>query len=142
VHERDMTPTLEQFHGAEIHLQVLRSYTRGGHYFREVVLRLEGSEIPVEFGANRISLFLFPAVARRLILEEHWPLGHILRECAVPHLNHPKAFLRVEPDALIRHALNLAGEQVLFGRRNVMVDPQGRPLSQIVEILPPVRRAP
>ncbi len=137
VHERDMTPTLEQFHGRDIHLEVLRSYVRGDFYFREVVLRLDGTEQAVEFGGNRISLALFPPRAQRLILEEHMPLGRILKECAIAHINHPKAFLRVEADDLIKRSLRLNGRPVLYGRCNLMVDPQNRPLSQIVEILPP-----
>src|SRR5437016_1980426 len=48
VHERDMTPTLEEFHGSGIHLKILRSEQRDDFYFREVALHLNGSETPVE----------------------------------------------------------------------------------------------
>src|SRR6516164_2628006 len=37
-HANDMTPTLEKFHGATIHLEILRREQRDGYYFREVVL--------------------------------------------------------------------------------------------------------
>src|SRR5438034_1010750 len=46
VHNRDMTPTLEQFHGGTVHLRVLRREERGDFYLREVVLALEASERP------------------------------------------------------------------------------------------------
>ena len=38
---------------------------------------------------------------------------------------------------LINEALKLSGAHVLFGRRNTLFDPQGNPLAEIVEILPP-----
>src|SRR3954469_19663154 len=38
VHENDMTPTLEKFHGAQIHLKILNREQRGDYYFREVSL--------------------------------------------------------------------------------------------------------
>src|SRR5438067_1109299 len=64
VHENDMTPTLEQFHGASVHLRVLGRERRRNEYQREVVLQLEGSEQPVEFGVIRIDLGLFAPVVR------------------------------------------------------------------------------
>src|SRR4051812_3918467 len=54
VHQNDMTPTLEKFHRAEIHLKILNREQRGDFYFREVALHLNGSEEPVEFGANKV----------------------------------------------------------------------------------------
>ena len=137
VHQDDMTPTLEQFHGRPIHLRVLRRQQQGELYFREVVLLLDGTDEPVEFGAIKINLALFPPDARRLVLEEKLPLGHILKDCAVAHTSRPKAFLRVPADAFIRGALGLAGSPTLFGRRNTLADPAGQPLAEIVEILPP-----
>lgn len=138
VHDNDMTPTLEAFHGGDIHLQVLRSYIQGGFYFREVVLRLDRNEAPVEFGASRISLDALTGAARRRILEEHLPLGRILRDFKIPHRNHPDVFLRIAADAFINRAFGHSGRQVLYGRHNRMADPQQRPLAEIIEILPPL----
>src|SRR5688500_4066100 len=56
VHDGDMTPTLERFHGAEIHLEVLRREKRNSFYFREVVLLTDDQEKRVEFGAIKILL--------------------------------------------------------------------------------------
>lgn len=140
VHEHDMTPTLEEFHGGLVHLHVLRSYTRGDTYFREVVLRTDDGGRPVEFGAIRINLGLFEPPVRRLILEERLPLGHIMKDCDVPHESHPKAFLRVQSDDFINRALGLDGAHQLYGRRNTLTDLEQRhPLAEIVEILPPVQ---
>src|SRR6185436_11098115 len=44
VHNNDMTSTLEKFHGAQIHLSLLRSWQDGASYFREVILTLDGNE--------------------------------------------------------------------------------------------------
>jgi chorismate-pyruvate lyase len=137
VHERDMTSTLEEFHGAGVRLYPLRTFTRGDAYFREVVLRLEGNGRPVEFGAIKIHLAGFSPTARRLILGAYRPLGRILKDCEVPYLSRPKTFLRVTSDGLINRALGLDGPHRLYGRRNTLSDPAGRPLAEIVEILPP-----
>ena len=137
-HRNDMTSTLESFHGAPVHLRVLGREQRGEEYYREVVLHLEGSEQPVEFGAIKIHLARFPAPARKQILEERWPLGHILKDHAIVYSSRPAAFLRIASDKLINSVLNLSGAQVLYGRRNTLWDSAQRPLAEIVEILPPV----
>ena len=140
VHETDMTPTLEKFHGADIHLRILGRDQRADFYFREVVLLLDGTDKPVEFGANKVSLGLFPPRGRQLILEERLPLGTILRICEIEHTTVAKAFFAVEADEFIARALNLQAPVQLYGRRANILDPQKRPLSEIVEILPPVER--
>jgi chorismate-pyruvate lyase len=137
VHGDDMTPTLEKFHGDKIHIRVMRRQQRDDYYFREVVLVLDQDERPVEFGAIKMNLALFSPAARKLILEEREPLGHILRDCGVTHASRPKAYLRVESDELISGALQLTGRHTLYGRRNTHFDTDNRPLAEIVEILPP-----
>lgn len=138
VHDSDMTPTLEKFHDDEIHLRVIRSEARDGSYYREVVLLLQKSHMPVEFGAIKIYLNLFPAAAQKSILEEHLPLGTVLARFKVKHTSRPKAYLKIEADDYIREALAVKPGLSLYGRRNTLFDPQHRPLAEIVEILPPV----
>jgi chorismate-pyruvate lyase len=142
VHESDMTPTLEKFHGARIHLRILNREQRGDFYFREVALLLNGSEKPVEFGANKVSMVLFPPRARQLILDERLPLGRILRDCELGHTTTAKAFFRVTADDLITGVFGLKKPMSLFGRKATIYDLQKRPLSEIVEILPPEALAP
>lgn len=137
VHDDDMTPTLEAHHQDEIHIEVLGRERRGDAYFREVVLRLDRNDQAVEFGANRISLEYLPAVVRRLVLQEQLPFGHILKAHDVLHVGHPTAFFQVESDPLMNRAFGLTGNHVLYGRRNTLRDLEGRPLSEVVEILPP-----
>ena len=137
VHERDMTSTLENFHKAGIHLRLVSRQQRGDEYFREVVLVLDGSEKPVEFGAIKINLALFPTAAREAILQERFPLGHLLKDFAIDYQSRPKAYLRLASDKTINQLLKLSGAQILFGRRNTLLNPAGESLAEIVEILPP-----
>ena len=138
VHFNDMTPTLAAHHQSSIYIDVLRSERRGDFYFREVVLRLDRDNKPIEFGANRVCLPRLPEDARRLILAEHLPLGQILHQCKVPHRSFPKCFIRVEADDFIDRAFGLEGRPILFGRQARILDPHGQPISEIVEILPPL----
>lgn len=137
VHERDMTSTLESFHQAGIHLRPVSREQRGDEYFREVVLALDGSEKPAEFGAIKIHLDKFPEKARQEILREQFPLGHILKDFAIEYQSCPKAFLRIASDQTINGLLGLAGARLLYGRRNTLLNAAGEPLAEIVEILPP-----
>lgn len=137
VHDRDMTSTLESFHGASIHLRLISRERKGEDYFREVLLVLDGSERPVEFGAIQIHLTRFPDPARREILEERFPLGRVLKDHDIAFVSRPQAFLRVASDQLINDLLGLRGAHVLYGRRNILMTPAEHLLAEIVEILPP-----
>src|SRR5262245_24006547 len=141
VHQSDMTPTLERFHGRKIHLRLLGKRHKGSQYFREVVLLLDGTNQPVEFGAIKINLSRFSTEAQKQILQEERPLGHIMEECAVRHSSQPKAFFRLATDQVINVALGVKGAHLLFGRRNTLFDSQNEPMAEIVEILPPVGRS-
>ncbi|MBX3734604.1 MAG: hypothetical protein KF791_18665 [Verrucomicrobiae bacterium] len=137
VHDRDMTRTLEQFHGDSIHLQVLSKHQEDGMYGRESVLQLDASGRPVEFGAIRIHLGRFPDEARTQILEEHRPLGGILNKAHIPYTSRPTAYLRFAADQFIATALGIRRPAFLFGRQNTLRNAQGEVLAEIIEILPP-----
>ncbi len=137
VHVNDMTPTLEAFYGDDIELRVLTRQRRGGEYWREVVLVLRKSGRPVEFGANRVLLDRFPEAARKAILEEKTPLGHIMRDFQVRHVCRPRAFLTMDADKLVGGTLGLNGQTKLYGRNNRLYGLDGAWLSEVVEILRP-----
>lgn len=139
VHDGDMTPTLEKFYGAAIHLEVLRRERRDNFYFREVVLLTDDFDKRIEFGAIKIFLDLFPIGARNDILAERLPLGTILAKYKIEHTSRPKGFLRIHSDEFINVALGITGRHVLYGRRNTLSNPDGHPLAEIVEILPPAK---
>jgi chorismate-pyruvate lyase len=137
VHKTDMTSKLEAFHKSKIHIEPIARHTTDNEYFREVVLVTEESRKPVEFGAIKIILDLFPNEAQQEILKEHRPLGQILIEYKIAFSSRPRAYLSVAADAFIQQTLNLTGETFLYGRRNTLIDAWERPLAEIVEILPP-----
>jgi chorismate-pyruvate lyase len=137
VHSRDMTPTLEEFYGCKVSLEVLSRERRGDVYFREVLLRTSKGNRPVEFGAIKIHIGLFPPAARRQVLEERTPLGRILAENEIRHSSRPRAFLRIQADSLVSGHFGLTQPSWLYGRRNTISDAFQRPLAEIVEILPP-----
>ena len=139
VHDSDMTSTLEKFHAHPLHLELLRMQRAGKLYFREVILVLNATGLPVEFGAITIHLERFDPASRKLILEGIIPLGRILNESGVGYTSHPEAFLKIQADDFISRALKIPGQPELFGRRNTLRNYRGEPLAEIVEILPPSR---
>jgi len=141
VHENDMTPTLEAFHGGQLSVRVLMRRLEGDTYARHVLLTLNGSQAPVEFGAIIIHLQHLPAEARDDILAEWRPLGAVLAAHHIEHTSHPLAFLAVTADDRMKEALHLNGTPTLYGRRNVLRDVHGNVLAEIVEILPPVQES-
>lgn len=142
VHDRDMTSTLENFHGQRLHLRLIGRQLSGDDYFREVLLVLEENGTPVEFGAIHIHLAQFSDAVRALILEERLPLGRILNDNSIPYTSQPKAYLRLASDRTIDRLLNLRGAHILYGRRNTLSDSAGGTLAEIVEIIPPTPPSP
>lgn len=137
VHERDMTRTLEQFHRGTIHLELLSCHQEDGAYWREVVLRLDGSEKAVEFGATRIVLDQFDEPWRSQIVEGYRPLGGILNARGIRYRSSPDAYFSITSDPYVTQALGLQGSPTLYGRRNRLRSMEGELLAEIVEILPP-----
>jgi chorismate-pyruvate lyase len=135
VHERDMTSTLERFHNDSIYLRILHTDRDADHYERQVVLQLNRSDKPVEYGAVEIDLGQFPSEARELILGNHRPLGSILANFAIPYRSKPEAFFRTTADAFVRDALNVAEGTTLYGRRNILSTPKGQAIAHVVEIV-------
>ena len=138
VHDNDMTPTLEKFHGKTVSLKVMERYLEDNQLLRMVVLVLEDNGTPVEFGAIRIDLNLFENQAIQLILEGNLPLGTILGEQDIPHIGGPTDYFSVLSDPVINRALRLTGTHQLYGRWNVIRDSRKRTLAEMTEILPPV----
>ncbi len=137
VHASDMTPTLERFHGDTIHLRPLQRRLVDDTMCRQVVLTLDESLRPVEYGAIAIHCRHFPEEARQLIVESRCPLGTILNRYRIPHFSRPRAFFRVTADDFMNEALGLTGRQELYGRRNVLLAPGDVVLADVLEILPP-----
>lgn len=137
-HERDMTPTLADFHSEEICLEVLDSVCNQEEVLRKVLLVLDGSKKPVAFGAISIRLAPFNSAAQTRILEGKLPLGTILKLYDIHHYSSPQSFLKVSSDRIINEAFGLVRSGKLYGRQNLLVTPSREILAEIVEILPPM----
>ncbi len=136
VHDRDMTPTLAAAYGRNIQLRILRKRRRQGVFSREIVLEPEGNGRRILFGAIKIYLELFSPEARRLILECKQPFGTILQEQGIVHSSRPEAYIQVDADDVINHALGLTGHAILYGRRSALWNTSQHALAQVLEILP------
>ena len=137
-HDTDMTPTLEAFFGDRIHLDVLRQEHGGEIMTRQVTLRLDSTDRPVEFGAIRIDLSGLAAPQKQMVRNGRQPLGAILNAFNTPHNSHPSRFFRITADALMLKCFSLEGPQALFGRCNTLSHESGEILADVVEVLPPL----
>jgi len=137
MHDHDMTPTLEAFTGEELHLKLLAAQRHDAALFREVLLMTPDDQ-PVEFGAIRIELERFDDEPRELIEDCRVPLGTILARYAIPHQSRPNGYFRLDTDKLIRGAFALPRSRQLYGRHNIIYDPDEAALAEVVEILPPL----
>lgn len=137
VHHGDMTSRLEAFFGGEIIIEVLHHEHTPEAYRREVVLRIEASGLPVEYGAIEIELSAFDGELRRLILEHHLPLGGLLNRFGRPYRSEPKGFLKLGPDRVMQEVFGMPDAREFFGRSNVLLDGDGKTLARIVEVLRP-----
>lgn len=138
VHQGDMTPTLEAYHGSRISLRLFDKKVTREHISRRVALVLDSNRTAVEFGAITIHLRRFSEVARRHVLECHRPLGTIVNEDGIEHYSRPIAFFRVMSDDLINETLGLTDPRWLYGRQNVIYTPDNERLAEVIEILPPL----
>lgn len=136
VHNFNMTPTLENHHSGTIHIEPIHVMMSDDETTREVVLRLDRNEQPVEYSANRI---FFPAVtgqARRMIEEARVPLGSILRICECRHTVNPSGYFRIQPTAFMMKVFGMESKTSLFGRRTTLVGLNGKKIAEVCEILP------
>lgn len=138
VHHGDMTSRLEAFFDGEIEIEVLHREHTPEVYRREVVLRIAATGLPVEYGAIEIDLGAFDGEVRRLILEQHLPLGGLLNRFGVRYRSEPKGFIKLGPDAVMQKVFGLPNADEFFGRCNVLLGDDGRTLARIVEVVRPV----
>jgi len=159
VHDSDMTSTLENFHGGSLGLKVLSRRLEHSVLYREVLLVLDGTNKPVEYGAIRIYLDTLASPWREQVLAGERPLGAILNASGMRYGSQPTAFFEVPADAFLADVLQIqsrfADKKVqeslkpsadgvgrpLYGRRNTLTTEDGAVIAEIVEILPPTDAA-
>ena len=137
VHGGDMTSRLAAFHEGRIVLEVLHREVTPEAYRREVVLHVEASGMPVEYGAIEIFLEAFPERLRPLIVEARLPLGGLLNAHHVTYRSQPKAFIKLAEDAMMSRIFGMKEAAGFYGRCNELVREDGELLARIVEVLRP-----
>jgi chorismate-pyruvate lyase len=137
VHHGDMTSRLEAFFGGEIEIEVLHREHTPDAYRREVVLHIAATGLPVEYGAIEIDLSAFDDELRRLILEQHLPLGGLLNRFGIRYRSEPKGFIKLGADAVMQQVFAAPGAGEFYGRCNVLLGEGDRTLARIVEVLRP-----
>jgi chorismate-pyruvate lyase len=137
VHHGDMTSRLASFHGGTIVLEVLRREITEDAYRREVILRMSGSGLPVEYGAIEIFLSAFPEELRAKIVEGRLPLGGLLNAHQFAYHSEPRAFIRLGADPVMQRIFGTPGASDFYGRCNELLRADGELLARIVEVLRP-----
>jgi chorismate-pyruvate lyase len=137
VHNGDMTSRLEAFWGGEIVLEVLHREHTPDAYRREVVLHIEATDLPVEYGAIEIDLSAFDGELRQLILEQHLPLGGLLNRFGIRYRSEPRGFLKLGADSVMQGVFRLPDATQFYGRSNVLLGEGDRVLARIVEVVRP-----
>ena len=135
-HERNMTPTLEAFYNSVIHIERINVVPDKQECSREVILRLDSDERPVEYGASRIFLEALPQDARDLICAGQVPLGTVLSQCNCQHTVELSGFFKIKPTSFFTNVFSSANGTPLYGRRNSLVALDGTPIAEVCEILP------
>ncbi len=139
VHTEAMTPILEDLCGQRLALRVLGSSISASRVSRQVVLTGVRDELPVELGAIHIDLTYFDEQPRELLRQGSVPMGTLLGDFKIDYICRPALFFWVEADGLMRQALGLeSGKQLLFGRCNQVLAPDGRVMADVVEVLNPI----
>ncbi len=138
VHEQNMTPTLEDYHGDTIHIERLNVLADRKERSREVILKLNTNEKVVEYGASRIFINHLPHRAVTLIKEGKIPLGTILTMYDCKHVVELCGFFKIPSTPFFKEVFPGLNGSPLYGRRNALVAPDGMPLAEVCEVLPPV----
>lgn len=140
VNKKDMTSTLEEFHGDKIKIEVLQKQVRKDQLRREVILVTRNTNKVVEYGCIAIHLNQFIPEAQKLIMECEHPLGNILNQYQPEYKSDPSEFIKIKSDSRISRILEIGINNTLYGRCNTLTNPSGESLADVVEIIPPVNQ--
>ncbi len=149
-HENHMTVTLEAHHGGAVDVEVLDRVAYDGRYARRILLRrVSGpgrgrSSRPaavVLFGIALIDFRFASEAARREILGETTPLGHVLIRHSRLRRISTHCLLEIEPDREMRRHFGLgdpvAGQMSPVHGRLATIYCDGRPAVELLEVAPP-----
>lgn len=135
VHQREMTPTLEAFHGDILRLEVLRAVeVLPDRYLREVLLFTRRWRRPVLYGVIEIGLGRFDLDEAAAIRGGQEPFGRILIRSGRYTISRPIGFFRY--DGAFPFVDLPSG--ICYGRYNQLLDAEEEPIATIFEIMAPL----
>lgn len=136
VHNRDMTGRLAAFHQSSIQLRTLMVNRQNQQLFRRVLLETANGQT-VEFGAICIYLDRFSGQALAEVLAGNCPLGRILNQHQLEFRCNLQGFFSLASYPELESLFGLVHSGRLFGRANQLETPEGLPIADVIEILPP-----
>ena len=105
-HQRDMTSTLESYHGVILRVDARKTRRHGTLYSREVTLRCAIHRRAVEFGIIRIHIDRLDATGQKLALDGKVPFGAILNGLKIPYVSRPSGYFWLDSIPEIEGALD------------------------------------
>lgn len=136
VHNHHMTVTVEAHHGDLVDVRILDRRLEGDSYTRKIVLALQGTGRPVQFGVARVHLDYCSTPVREAIVAGRTPLGRILIQHNVHRFVEPTAFLRVAAGPAVAKWFGLREPRPTYGRLAVIYC-DGREAIEVLEIVAP-----
>jgi chorismate-pyruvate lyase len=133
-----MTVTVENFHGCPVDVRVLEVRRSGNHYARKILLARQRDNQVVQFGIMRLNFDYISKEIRRDIESQEVPLGRVLIDHDVLRVIHLDGLWRVSPGPDLCLLLDIAPTDVTYGRTAV-IDCNGEPAVELLEIVTPVR---
>ncbi|MXX73997.1 MAG: hypothetical protein F4210_01885 [Holophagales bacterium] len=139
-HEDHMTVTLEAHHGGVVDVDVLDRVAYDGRYARRIVLRRATGAV-VMFGIVLMDFRFTTEAARREVLGEATPLGHVLIRHSRLRRISTHCLLEIEPDREMRRHFGLGdgvdGKGSPVHGRLATIFCDGHPAVELLEVVPP-----
>lgn len=136
-HEAHMTVTVEAFHASPVDVRVLARRKDGPLYARKILLTRRSDGRVVQFGIMRINFGYLEPEVQSEIERESTPLGRILIEHNVLRRVRLSSLWQVTPGDDLQTLFGMAEPRLTFGR-TAMIDCNGEPAVELLEIVAPV----
>ena len=135
-HDEHMTVTVEAFHLSSVTVEVLRSWTEGDFYMREILLRRESDREVVLYGVVRLRLDSLNEKPRNAILSESIPLGRVLIEHNVLRNVELVELWKIAMGPRLAKHFGCQEGTVTFGR-TAMIYFHDQPALELIEVVRP-----
>jgi chorismate-pyruvate lyase len=137
-HEHHMTVTVENFHGCPVNVRVLETRRDNDHYARKILLTRQSDGEVVQFGIMRLNLAIVSDDVRREIESQQIPLGRLLIAHNVLRKITLMQLYRIRPGADLCRLFEMGPKEITYGR-TALIDFDGEPAVELLEIVTPVR---